>query len=270
MRVNLRMIGLVRFSVLSPSYYSERFASLEDTAAHLFAPGRMELRFRLFEQLCLRSLVRQSDRRFRLVVLTARDLPQPYMQRLQALIAPMPNASLRAVPPAAHHRQLKEAYDTVPVRRATHRILFRLDDDDAVDRHFVRRTKALARGLIPVQGAETPFIIAHNRGFYLERQAKRAALIDTCERAPLSAGAALVAPAGHGGTPYAVNHRRFAQHYNTFSDISVPAFLRTIHGDNKSTPAKNGISGAWSAARRATALRRHFGLELEELEVLLP
>lgn len=270
MQVNLRMIGLVRFSVLSPSYYSERFASLEETAAHLFAPERMELRFRLFEQLCLRSLARQGDKRFRLVVLTAEALPRPYMERLQDLITPLPNAELRAVPPAEHHRQLKDAYDAVPVRRATHRVLFRLDDDDAVDRHFVKRTKALARGLIPVQGAETPFIIAHNRGFYLERQGEGTALIDTCERAPLSAGAALVAPAGHPDTPYAVNHRRFAQHYNTFSDISVPAFLRTIHGDNKSTPSKRGITGAWSAARRASALKRHFGLDPADLEGLLP
>ncbi|MFW8596347.1 glycosyltransferase [Cribrihabitans neustonicus] len=269
MKVNLRMVGLVRFSVLSPTYYSERFASVEETAEHLFAPERMDLRFRLFEHLCLRSLARQSDKRFRLVVLTAEALPVPYMERLQALIATLPNASLRAVPPAAHHRQLKEAYDSVPLRRATHRILFRLDDDDAVDRDFVKRTKALARGLIPVQKAETPFIIAHNRGFYLERGLDGASLTDTCERAPLSAGAALVAPAGHGGTPYAVNHRRFAQHYNTFSDISVPAFLRTIHGDNKSKPAKKGITGAWSTARRASALRRHFGFDLAELEGLL-
>lgn len=64
MMQSMNMVGLVRFSVLTPTYYSERFANLKQTARHLFNPDRMELRFSVFENLCLPSLVRQSDPNF--------------------------------------------------------------------------------------------------------------------------------------------------------------------------------------------------------------
>ncbi|KIC08693.1 hypothetical protein RA19_18710 [Leisingera sp. ANG-M1] len=270
MDLRLRMIGLVRFSVLSTDYYSERFDSLEEKAAHLFSPDRMELRFRLFEQLCLRSLNQQSDPSFRLIVLTSADLPEPYLKRLLALTGPYGNILCHGVAPKIHYQQLKEAFGLVNLRRATHHLLFRLDDDDAVDKDFVKRTKGIARGMIPLQGGgETPFFIAHNRGFYLEKGASGARVFDTCERSPLSAGLALAAPAGHTSNPYTYNHRKIAQHCNTFSDATVPAFIRTIHGDNKSNPAKMGLTGKWRPKHVEAALQQHFGFTSDELKDLL-
>ena len=270
MDLRLRMVGLVRFSVLSKDYYSERFNSLEEKAEHLFSPERMELRFRLFEQLCLRSLTQQSDPSFRLIVLTSEDLPEEYLERLLALTEPYSNVYCHGAAPMTHYRQLKEAYSLVHLRRATHHVLFRLDDDDAVDKDFVKRTKAFARGMIPLQGeGETPFVIAHNRGLYLEKTEDGTKVFDTCERAPLSAGLALVAPVAHGGNPYTFNHRKIAQHYNTFSDITVPAFVRTIHGDNKSNPAKMGLTGKWRPNQVEAALQEHFGFTADGLRDLL-
>ncbi len=66
--IKIKTVGLLRFSVLTPTYYAERFDTLEKTAAHLFSPERMELRFRIFENLCLPSLTRQSDRDFECVL----------------------------------------------------------------------------------------------------------------------------------------------------------------------------------------------------------
>ncbi|WP_291729374.1 glycosyltransferase [Leisingera sp. F5] len=271
MDIRLRMIGLVRFSVLSTNYYSERFNSLEEKAAHLFSPERMDLRFRLFEHLCLRSLTQQSDPSFRLIVLTSEDLPDPYLERLLELTEPYSNIFCHGAAPDTHYQQLKGAFSLVNLRRATHHVLFRLDDDDALDRNFVKRTKGFARGMIPLQGeGQTPFIIAHNRGLYLEKTAKGAELYDTCERSPLSTGLSLVAPADHPANPYAFNHRKIAQHYNTFSDISVPAFLRTIHGDNKSDPAQMGLTRKWPAHQIQDALNEHFGYTAAQLKALLP
>ena len=136
---------------------------------------------------------------------------------------------------------------------------------------FVKRVKATARSMIPLQdGGRTPFVIAQNRGLYLERTADGTEIYDTCERAPLSAGLSLVAPAGHRANPYAFNHRNAAQHYNTYSDISVPGFLRTIHGDNKSNPAQLGRTRNWSKGQTEAALSRHFGITADGLRELLP
>ena len=60
MTQRMNMVGLVRFSVLTPTYYSERFSNLKQTARHLFDEDRMELRFSIFEKLCLPSLVQKS------------------------------------------------------------------------------------------------------------------------------------------------------------------------------------------------------------------
>ncbi|NIZ60878.1 hypothetical protein DL239_07815 [Sedimentitalea sp. CY04] len=269
MELSVKMVGLLRFSVLSPTYYSERFKTIEETAAHLFSEERMELRFRIFETLCLPSLVRQSDKDFTLVVLTAESMPAPYMAHLLDVLEPYPNVVVRPVGTGNHYNLLKQAYASVPLDGASHQILFRLDDDDAVDFDFVRRAKHLALGMIPLQGSGTPFVLANNRGFYAHKTDDGVEIYDACERAPLSTGTALVAPAGHGSNPYRYNHRKFAQHFNTFSDISVPSFVRTIHGDNKSQPTQMGLTRNWSKDQIDEKLKQHFGLSVDTLQDLL-
>ena len=268
MQPKLKTIGVLRFSVLTPTYYSERFKTLDDTAAHLFAPERMELRFRLFERLCLPSLARQSDPDFDAIVMTAESMPDEYLERLDALLRPLPNIHLRPVGTGKHYPLLRAAYNSVPVDGHTHRIMFRLDDDDALDLDFVRRTKRLAQGLLHLHPEPPPTIIAYNRGFYVRAAEGENEVFDACERAPLSTGATLVAPLDHATNPYRFVHRKFAQHYNTYSDITVPGFIRTIHADNKSNPAVMGLSHQMQPGHVAEELRTHFGVDIADLRAL--
>lgn len=268
MRPLFKTIGLLRFSVLTPTYYSEKFDTLEETAAHLFSEDRMALRFHLFENLCLPSLVQQTDPDFITMILTAESMPKPYLDRLRDLLAPHDNLVLRPVGTGKHYPLLKGAYGSVDVQNASHRIMFRLDDDDAVDLDFIRRTKHLARGLFHLQAAPPPTIIAYNRGFYVSFQKGGNDVFDACERAPLSTGVTLVAPVEHGTIPYRFVHRKFAQHYNTYSDISVPGFIRTIHGDNKSNPSIFGLSRQMELAQIDRELKQNFGTDLARLRAL--
>lgn len=270
MAEKLKIVGLLRFSVLTPTYYSERFGTVEEIAEHLFAPERMELRFRLFEALCLPSLARQSDSGFDCVVLTAESMPTVYLDHLQGLLEPYPHLHCRPVGTDIHYQMIKEGYNSVDTGDATHRALFRLDDDDCVDRDFIARTRRLALGLLDLQGPDTPFIIAYNRGFYIRFREgdEDNELFDAVERAPLSAGTTLVAPADYPGTPYRFNHRALAQHHNTFTDISAPAFVRTIHGDNKSNPTQMGMTGKMKKRVLERQIKRHFGLRPDLLRKL--
>jgi hypothetical protein len=267
-KTKIRMIGLLRFSVLTPNYYSGRFKTIEETAAHLFSPERMELRFRIFERLCLPALIRQTDQDFDAVVLTASAMPKQYLDRLRGLLEPVPNIRCSPVDCGVHYQVLKDGYNSVPVGDSTHRILFRIDDDDAVDMDFVRRTKVLADGLLALQGPDTPFIISYNRGFYVRRDPEGNEVFDACERAPLSVGISLVAPVDHPVNPYRFNHRKLPQHYNTYSDISVPGFIRTIHDDNKSNPAQLGLTHKMKPKLINRKLQTHFGTTLDMLRVL--
>ena len=269
MAIDVRMIGLLRFSVLTPTYYSERFDTLEKTAAHIFSDARMHLRFRIFETLCLPSLLRQTDMGYDCVILTAEAMPKPHLDRLNDLVALEPNLHLRPVGTDKHYQLLKQGYNSIDIGAASHRILFRLDDDDALDVNYVKRTKHLAKGMLRMQDKKRPFIIAHNRGFYVRfQQDGPNEVFDACERAPLSAGTALVAPPDYPRNPYRYNHRALAQHYTTLSDISAPAFIRTIHGDNKSSPTQMGLTHKKKPDRIAKDLMTHFQVGLDELQAL--
>jgi len=268
MEPRAKVIGVLRFSVLTPTYYSERFETLEKIAEHIFSDERMELRFRIFENLCLPSLIRQSDADFDCVVLTGGSMPAKYLSRLKALLDPLPNIHCMPVGTDKHYQLLKGGYNSIPVEGCSHRIMFRLDDDDAVDINFVKRTKHLAKGLLDLQGPETPFVIAHNRGFYVESREGENDVFDACERAPLSTGTTLVAPVDYPRNPYRYVHRALAQHYNTFSDISAPAFIRTIHGDNKSRPTQMGLTRKMKPRVIARQLRQHFEVEMDVLKSL--
>jgi hypothetical protein len=230
----------------------------------------MALRLHLFEKLCLPSLVRQGDAEFHLVVATSDRLPHQVLTRLQDLLAPHAHMELLQFAPDNHFQILKEAYAAIPEQGESHRVLFRLDDDDALDRDYVARCKRLAAGLLPLQtSVETPFAMAFNRGLYLVREEGQPPVVmDSCERAPLSAGTALVRPVSGKGNPYRYNHRKFAQHYPLFSDISVPSFIRTVHGDNHSTPAMMGLTARQSEAEIDADLHAHFGLSLSALKAI--
>lgn len=270
MTPTIKTIGLLRFTVLTPTYYHQKFKTLDRIAQHIFDPERLALRFHIFENLCLPSLTRQSDPDFEAVVLTAESLPDTAMERLRALVDPLPNIHLHPVGTDNHYQLIKSGYNAITPEDCTHRIMFRLDDDDAVDLDFIARTKLRAAGLMAMQDPNEPTLIAYNRGFYVARGEtdKDNEVFDAVERAPLSAGAALVAPVDHPTNPYRYVHRKYAQHYTTYSDISVPAFIRTVHGDNKSTPTQMGITHKMKPKHIDAALQAGFGTNLRKLKSL--
>ncbi len=266
---DIPVVGVVRFSVLTLDYYAERFGTVERIAEHIFSPERLALRFRLFENLCLPSLAHQDDRDFRAVILTSTELPADARARLDALVAPHDHIDLFAAAPDQHYPITRAAYRSVPLGGASHKLWFRLDDDDALSRDYVARLKHIGQGLRAVH-ADAPFMIAFNRGFYVELTGQEGGntIVDCVERAPLSVGTALLAPAEYDRTPYRYNHRALGQHYNLYTDIAAPVFLRTVHSDNKSQPTRQGLTHKVPTARVERQIRQRFGFDTDMLRAL--
>ena len=86
MSLTTKIIGVMRFSVLSPTYFSERFENLAMTAAHIYSAERMALRFHIFEHLVLPSLLAQTDPDFHLVILSGEAMPDEYKASLAELL----------------------------------------------------------------------------------------------------------------------------------------------------------------------------------------
>ena len=262
-------VGVIRFSLLTEDFETNRLGPAEDHARVLFAEERLAHRFRLFEKLCLHTLRQQTDPEFELIVLTSEALPEPWATRLRDLVQAQANMAVVARPRGKNYPMIREAYGLVPPDGSSHRLSFRLDDDDAVDLDFIARIKRTGRALLPLHRKSTPILMNFNRGFFVDlSEGAPRRVIDVTERAPLALGTTLLHLNGQNVTPYRYNHRNFPLHYNLYTDVDVPAFLRTVHGFNASTPYRSGWSERMEEAECLALVERHFGMDAAHMASL--
>ncbi|WP_371056810.1 glycosyltransferase [Rhodosalinus sp. K401] len=140
----MQAIGLCRFSYPAIGGFQVEHDNLRARLDYLYAPDRMEERFRLFETVALPSLRAQTDPAFDLVVVAGDSLPAPHLARLRAALKDLPQAQLRLEPPRRHRAAMKDLLQAA--RRQPDRpcLQFRFDDDDAVAVDFVEKLKSAA------------------------------------------------------------------------------------------------------------------------------
>ena len=263
-----QIIGLVRFSYISRTGFKQQSADADDRKALIYAPDRMERRFRLFEQLTLPSLLAQSDRDFQTIFLVGRGFPATALERLQALIKPLVGAHVVEQPPMPQYRAIRRGFDRLRDRDHTHLTSFRLDDDDAIDRDHIARLRRWTGQLAGMLPADQPFVTGCNRGFFLKITPQGNSIVDVVEQLPLGIGLALTAPMVSRENIYRRNHRALPQYYSTFGDAQVPAFIRTIHVDNDSRPYCSGLSGRMNPEEVAQAIAAGFPFDIPHLMAL--
>ena len=130
--ISLQIIGVIRFSVLTDDFTPLNYGDAQTMRQRFFDPHRLEERLTMFEHLCLSTLARQTDKGFRCAILTAEDMPDWAMNRLKAMLAPHPQFLLYAAPMGHHYALIKDAYRATAAPGFTHRVSFRLDDDDGM------------------------------------------------------------------------------------------------------------------------------------------
>ena len=264
---DVQVVGVIRFSVLAEGFGISLYGSFEELRDYLFAPESLEFRFHIFENMCLPTLASQTDEDFHLVLLTSEDLPVEAHDRLDQIAGKHPQITVFAVGVEKHHRQVRAAYQSVPLGKATHRAAFRLDNYDALCLTYVERLRHLSEGLLQLHDEDVPTILAFNHGFYVGLNPDGPNdVYDTTEREPLSTGTTLLSQSDLHLNPYRYNHRALAQHFNLYSDITTPTFLRTIHAENEDRVMKKGFERKMPERRVKRLVREHFGLSLSELQ----
>lgn len=259
---------LIRFSYLARTGFRLARQGIDQARALLYDPERLERRFRLFEQLALPSLLAQSRRDFTTIVLIGKDLPRPARLRLQALLEPLPDARLVALPPLPMFGATRRAFDRALDPAATHLTSVRLDDDDAISTDLVARLHALAPRAAALIGDGEPVVISHQNGCYLEIAPGGNRLYGVVERTPLGIGLAMLSPVTRRDTIYSRNHRLLGQFYNCISDAVTPAFIRTVHRDNDADPRASGPSFDLTDAEADALLRERFAVSFDTLRAL--
>jgi hypothetical protein len=263
-----QIVVLVRFSHVSIGGSRRTPKDVEAAAQFVYDPARLTRRFELFEAVCLPTLARQSDQDFKLVIVCGDAMPAPFTERLMDQVAAMPNALVAPVHPGHSYWSLRRGLSQVAAEGASHRTTVRLDDDDGLDLGFVARLRAQAARLWDPDHPARDFAIAHNRGLYLDLAATPRRVFDAVERAPLSAGLALVAPMAYKHNVYHVNHRAIATAHDTFIDARTPSYLRTVHGHNDSGLNASGVTEQLDEAQIEALLRTGFGFDLDRLRAI--
>ena len=251
----MRIAGICRFSYLATRGWKRTVAEdTEATAAALYAPERMVERFRIFEALCLPSILAQTDPDFDFILIVSFAMPQEWRARLDALVAPHDRLHVVTLKP----RPMTEAV-TVALRRTLGRgqpepvVQFCLDDDDALSIHYVARLRAEASGVLASpMGERLPVAINQPRGITLGNQ-------DGCFEARetfapfLALGLALITDGRIPTNVYVCPHLKTPTRILSMADPKPMTYLRGIHDHHDS----QGILKGRTLLLEPERFRRH-------------
>ncbi len=140
----MQVIGICRFSYPGTGGFQIEHDSIEERMAFLYAPERLEERFRFFECFTLPCLKAQIDPDFTFLIVIGESLPAEHRVRLEALVTGMDQVVIQAHPPGPHREVMKTAINSVKAPGRAPCLQFRLDDDDAVGASFVGRLRQTA------------------------------------------------------------------------------------------------------------------------------
>jgi len=225
--------------------------------ARLYDENRMARRFFLFENLTLPSLINQTDRDFRTVIMSSKVMPDVYKNRLNALAARLPGAVVEY----SHHERGDLAFHKFIVEAAGfkgrgHSVHFRLDDDDAVSVDYIARLRETSRVLPPSTHITFP------TGIFLFPASKTEAVgvSMTQQRFLTAIGLATV----NGGTfqknPFQMMHGNVWTRWPVVSDPRFFAYIRTQHFDNDTALHQDRILTALQTERASRRGIRHAGV----------
>ena len=141
----MQVLGLCRFSYPALGGFQVGHDTTADRIAYLYDPARLEERFRLFETVALPCLMAQTDPDFEMIVLVGDRFPPVHLERLTALLAPLPQARIVVEPPRPHREVMKEILNKARHARSEPCVQFRFDDDDAIAVDFVAKPAQVRR-----------------------------------------------------------------------------------------------------------------------------
>lgn len=187
----MQVIGICRFSYPALGGFQVEHTSIEERMAYLYAPERMEDRFRTFETLTLPPLRAQTDPDFTFLIVVGDTMPESYLSRLVDLVADIPQAVIQPRPPGKHRPVMQSAINSARKFDGAPCLQFRMDDDDAVAVTYVARLRAVARDLQTFGQHHRHIAIDFNQG-YIARPSSKGLSVAPTQSAYTTAGLAIM------------------------------------------------------------------------------
>lgn len=258
----MRCVGICRFSYAGHGGFKVGHDSFDDLKSFLYAPARMEERFRLFEAITLPSVAQQTDPDFTFLIVTGNSLPQHYLDRLHTLTAGIPQCVIRQYPPRPHRRVMRNAlYDWRGKTEEAH-LQFRLDDDDAMALSFVEDFRQVAQDIAPIRARHPAVAVDFNRGFVYTADAEGVKLWPYAYAYSAIALGIVVQP-GSDITIMSQGHQNLWKEMPTvtFTDRDMMMRGHNDFNDSRLTGKKNVFDYQPMTAGRAQNIRETFGVD---------
>lgn len=246
--------GHIRFSFYGITDTRTKPDSDGSALARLYDETRMARRFFLFENITLPSLVNQTDRDFRTVIMSSKAMPDRYKERLTALAARLPGAVVEF----SHHERGDRAFQKFMVEASGHKgrghsVHFRLDDDDAVSVNYISRLREISRILSPSTHITFPSGII----LFPASPTEPVGTSMVQQRFLTAIGLATVNGGGFQKNPFQMMHGNVWTRWPVVSDPSFTAHIRTQHFDNDTAAHQDRILAGLQRERASRRGARH-------------
>lgn len=263
----MRVIGICRFSYPALGGFKRMHSSIEAREAYLYAPERMELRFRHFECLTLPSIAAQQHSDFTFLILIGESLPRIHRDRLHDLVSPVPQIKIMQSPPMKHRQAMQQAIKTELGDDKTESIQFRLDDDDAVGLQFTRSLRWFVKHTATMRKNWRSMAIEYNRG-YSVNLSREGILAEEVHSPFWACGLAVLFRPGDPDTVMNFAHHKLHQAMPTLIHPTPRMYLRSKHEDNDSgAKYKPGPMNPLTDAERAF-FKTQFNVDEEKVRAI--
>lgn len=236
----IEVVFQTRFSFYGQSGWKSKAAA---DPGLLFEPERLEGRLKYFETITLPSLVDQTDRDFRMMVLSSELMPEPFQARLRELLNDMLGADrvqLMFRPKGSAGQYLRDAVNESMADKIVAQTV--LDDDDAVAKDFVEMLRYYGPlALADDHNPDDYVFLSFPRGLTLGIEGGALSWLDRRHVPYTNLGLALVAPGNTRRNPFMTSHKRVGErHPSMMITHKRPYYLRAIHGLNDSSAHHTG------------------------------
>ncbi|MEN9061595.1 glycosyltransferase [Ponticoccus litoralis] len=233
----MHVIGFCRFSYPAEGGFQVEHSSVAARMAYLYAPERMEERFRHFETLCLPGLRAQTDGDFTFLILVGAAMPDRWMQRLLALVEGFPQAVVVPRTPGPHRQVCQEVINAAR-DMGQPCLQFRHDDDDAVAVDFVATLRAAARDCAALTAGHRLVGFDWNRG-YIGRPDAQGIHAEECVTPYWGVAQAMAVQPGARQTIMNFGHARINQFMPTVTFTDTAMYVRGHNDHNDSRQKKH-------------------------------
>lgn len=229
----MRVIGICRFSYPALGGFKRMHDTVEGREAYLYAPERMELRFRHFETLTLPSIAAQKRKDFTFLVLIGESLPNPYRERLYDLTSGIEQIKIVESVPMKHRLAMQLMIKQELGEDKGESIQFRLDDDDAVGTNFVSGLRWFVKQSAGMRKNWRYMAVEYNRG-YSVALSDQGIIAEEVISPFWACGLAVLFRAGDPRTVMNFAHHKLHHNMPTLIHPTPYMYLRSKHDDNDS------------------------------------